>query len=440
MGIKFSVLTKYQSTPPKLDELIHEAKDTRNKKKNEILVIIPCYHDSFRLNRYLDMLKKQVFRGFDIIIIFAKDDNFIDEPELPIYQVKRTIDFGIAGSVYLGQLFACLEGYKYFIFSDIDRIPYSETSIQDLYEAITSGDYEKASGDFICEGAFIPPSKIIKNENPAPVIAKGSATCSFSLIKVSVIEKIGLYFLPFYLGYDDFDYNYRMRGVKEKYINKTIWCYLFKIEMKQMCNGYLGTSYTDPTYLFPDMQGMRMCPPALRHVSLLKYFKFVFGRNFMLELLKRRIPDEMAQFEKMLGNNEFCKVMFEFDEPILRYDGVVENKEKYESVAKESKAVVSNMNSLLSLLEAMWQSDGTTTNKSSVIKFYAYNRIFYYDDIDAKKIQAYSWKKKISKVDKFIALSKALARTCVGLVGVYTFEMRGKKYPTLNYGKELLRR
>ncbi|MCX8175395.1 MAG: hypothetical protein N3E51_04275, partial [Candidatus Micrarchaeota archaeon] len=96
MELRFHDLTDYFHHPPKLESLQGETKDCRRRKRGEVLLIIPSYHDSKRLKRMLDGLARQSFKKFDIAIIYASDDKFVPSRRLPIIHVRRKIDLGYA--------------------------------------------------------------------------------------------------------------------------------------------------------------------------------------------------------------------------------------------------------------------------------------------------------------------------------------------------------
>jgi len=97
--LEFDGLGSFYSSPPALEDLIFESRDSRREKiqpsigpaargeklrKAEMLIIVPSYHDHYRLGKLLAYLKRQSFRGFDVAVILAKDDEFVDGGDLAL--------------------------------------------------------------------------------------------------------------------------------------------------------------------------------------------------------------------------------------------------------------------------------------------------------------------------------------------------------------------
>ena len=428
MAIKLDKLTGFYLDPPGLQNLVKEHKDGRKGRQNSILVILPSYHDGFRLRRYLDRLKGQESKNFDVIVILAADDEFIDEPDLPIYQVKRKMDFGFAGSVYLGQLFAYENGYEYYIFADMDRVPCQESSIGDLHGAIKSKNHERAYGNMLCEGIYLPGEKIVGIENPKTIIAKGSNTVFFNLIKTSTLEKTGLYFLPWYMGFEETDYIYRLRGLDEAYVNKDIWSFLEKTPIHGVVKTFQEKKFADSTYLYATMQGYRLCPVSLRQMPFATIIKTTLSVCYIFELLKRRIPGEIKAMEASMENGEFCKVGYEFDEPLL---APVEGKGQGEYKA-------SGNGKALSLIGTLFSEKGAIARGSGVFEVFAYNSFDYSESMEGENARRYAWKKRLAFHDKSIALLNALCRAAGIAFAAYSFNILKKKYITEGYGAALL--
>ena len=149
MKIEFRDFTGYLRAPPKLSSLLGKMNDLRGKKKGDVLIIIPSYHDGRRLRALLCELEKQSFRKFDIAVVYAKDDKFALGSRLPIIHAKRRGDFGFAGAVYAGQLLALKYGYRYFLATDVDKFPATLNALSLLYNEAEKGGTDYVRGKFI---------------------------------------------------------------------------------------------------------------------------------------------------------------------------------------------------------------------------------------------------------------------------------------------------
>jgi rhamnopyranosyl-N-acetylglucosaminyl-diphospho-decaprenol beta-1,3/1,4-galactofuranosyltransferase len=116
--------------PPELSEVIISEKRYGRIGK-DTLVIMPFYNSYDYLSRHIELLKRQTFKGFDLLIVLSSvsDGKKVDEilgtaaPDYGIIAVKRKDDTGSAGGFYAGQKYALEHGYQYMVITDDDCLP-----------------------------------------------------------------------------------------------------------------------------------------------------------------------------------------------------------------------------------------------------------------------------------------------------------------------------
>ncbi len=440
MGMNFESLDEHYRNPPGIGSLILEAKDSR-KRKNDLLVILPSYHDPYRLRRALAHLKKQSYRGFDVAVILAGDDRFVGDSGLPLYQVKRKIDFGFAGSVYLGQLVAHRDRYKYYLFVDIDRIPYGRDSLKKLHDAITSGDYERASGNYLCEGEFYPPNRIRKAKDPKITDARSDNRVLFNIISVSSLKKTGLYLLPIYIGYEDIDYAYRLRSLRQTFIGDVAVTNLEKSAVFGIFDSFSKKRLRDPMNMYATFLGYSMLPVAKRYcavarpigadlgmIDTCRLFKSMLSNYYTYELFRKRYPKEMEEFGRRIARHSFGRPEYEFSEPPLSMQGTIPAK----GLGNAGKG------RFLSVIDSLFLEENAVTHRSLAHEIFAYNRVMFMDPRTPGRAKVYSWRKRLCAADKALCLSRAALSAARAIFNSYYFELSGKPYPTMGYAAKLL--
>ena len=173
---------------PSSDELASEISDGR-KGRNDILVIIPTANGGESLRKHLKSLEKQTFREFDIMIIYGKK-NFISNKKLNIINVHESEKIGSAGAFYLGGRIALEEGYKTVVFADDDCIP-SENLLMEINSAVGNG------------------KKIIHTQYREKGLPDSSPN-HYGAVTREVLEKIGMVYLPFFFGGEDYEWGGRL--------------------------------------------------------------------------------------------------------------------------------------------------------------------------------------------------------------------------------------
>ncbi len=182
---------------PRLDEIAGEIKDTRDKR-SKVAIIIPTYRDKSRILAHLKKLKNQTFQGFDLIIVYGKEDTFLDVPAI---HIRENGDYGCAGAYYMGEKKAISENYETIILADDDAHPVSEDLIERLVEAVNTGaelSYPRVS---------YPPC--LKSCNDRIIHHYGC-------MSAKVLRKSGLTFFPFATGGEDIELQERFKNENHK--------------------------------------------------------------------------------------------------------------------------------------------------------------------------------------------------------------------------------
>ncbi|MBM3230004.1 hypothetical protein FJZ26_06235, partial [Candidatus Parvarchaeota archaeon] len=295
--IEFTDFTEHFKTPPSLYRLLGHVKDLR-KGKAKVLVIVPCYGDSMRLEAFFKSMKRQEFKDFDILAVYGQHDRFVDSKGLSVIHARRKVDFGFAGAVYLGQLMAQKLGYKYFLATDVDRHPYSPKSLGILFESAIKTGAQCVFGGHLTKGAYsASEDKFIEQKNGRA--AKGQTqpmsymSSVWWLISTSYLSKTGLYLLPIYLGSDDSEFEYRLRRAGGKIVQLSVPITYGYCALKgQKYASLLQNGGLDTTYFYADIFSNTNFP----HVFLpargsLAYYMLVRAYHFLvLNMLQLRIP------------------------------------------------------------------------------------------------------------------------------------------------------
>lgn len=190
------------------EELAYVVKDFR-KRRNDTLVIIPLYKEYEILKQHLNILKKQTFQNFDVILVL---NNITDEKkvidlckdlrfEFGLIIAKRREDTGSAGGFATGQVYALENDYEYMILADVDCLPVDRNLIYTLYQ-------NRNQESYVC------PTILYNDEGKTILISKIGNPPFYCLFHRKIIERYGLYFLPIYIGADDVEYLERIKSAK----------------------------------------------------------------------------------------------------------------------------------------------------------------------------------------------------------------------------------
>ncbi len=174
------------------------------KTGRDTLVIMPFYTAYDYLSSHIDLLKKQTFREFDLLIVLSSvsDDTKVEEiigkatPDFGIITFKRDEDTGSAGGFSSGQAFALDNGYDYMVITDDDCLPIDPRIMEELYRNRDKG--------------FVSTKFRFMGNVQMKVNVGNTNITYYSLISRELVERIGIYYAPLYLGGDDMEYNERI--------------------------------------------------------------------------------------------------------------------------------------------------------------------------------------------------------------------------------------
>jgi len=326
MKIEFRDLTGYLSHPPALDGLIGKVEDCRGKRKGDVLIIIPSYHDNYRLRALLRELGKQSFKKFDVAVIYAQDDPFARNGSLPIIHSRRKGDFGFAGAAYAGQLLALRHGYKYFLATDVDKFPARPDSLSLLYHAAEKGGFDYVRGKFIFEGLHLPPDRLIRLRSP--VFPSWLFPFAWGLVRTEKLRKAGLYALPLYMGCDDLEFNYRLNQTGAKS------CGIGEILFRTYYPGMRLLKVTksggqDGTYQYSRLVALRRMPEIfllqfqsrnplgmLKNAALV-VLPYIFMIYFYQRMAEERMP-VLLQYRAKSAEGKLASAKIVLDEPAVK--------------------------------------------------------------------------------------------------------------------------
>jgi len=304
MGVEFLDLTDYFFHPPSLEQLQGRVQDRRRKAHGDTLFIIPSYKDGRRLGAMLAELSKQSYMGFDVAVIYAKGDRFVENRRLSILHIERKMDLGFAGAAYLGQLAALRGGYKYHVIATANMLPYSRKSLGILHEAAESEGADYVNGKFAYAGAQYPGGHIRRTKIEECGIRWAAL---WSMIRTDAVRKIGLYPLPMYSGGDDCEYGFRLsgRGMRRAYPDEIIFT---KVMRLQTMWGFVRNGGMDSTYLYPALFGARWMP----EITMANSQKNAAGdwAQFLFTTLPIIIATDMKirlLRDRMAGFDQYCE-------------------------------------------------------------------------------------------------------------------------------------
>ncbi|MFA6908043.1 MAG: glycosyltransferase, partial [Candidatus Micrarchaeia archaeon] len=285
-------------TPPSISGLAGKAADGRNGARSPVLVIIASYNDEKRLAALLDSLAKQQFSNFDVAIIYGKGDHFVRHSKLRILHIERKTDLGFAGAVYLGQLIALRDKYKYFLATDVDKLPF-KGALKALYGASEARRLDYARGRFVFSGIHVPPDNIVPFKQE--VLPHGAFTFLWGLVRTDILIKTGLYAAPLYMGCDDTEFSYRLRlaGARQEILGEWIFrTYYPVMRLLRLARkgGYDRTDACQRALSLRQMPQIFLFQPGYKAMEtlarmLLVTLPYIYQSNLYFRLMEQRVPE-----------------------------------------------------------------------------------------------------------------------------------------------------
>jgi hypothetical protein len=199
----------------KFSELVSYAKEYPKGKRKDLLIIISAFKEYGNVTRHLEMLAKQDFQAFDVLLILGIpfDDKKMQEYlkkskfKFSVIMAKENERRGCSGGFFTGQKYALEKGYKYAIMADDDCMPVDKTLVEALY-----ANREKRFVSCITNYAVTKDFKVQQI---------GSSPTQYTLFDTDVWKKYGLYYLPLFHGADDAEYVERIKEPRT-IIKKTV--------------------------------------------------------------------------------------------------------------------------------------------------------------------------------------------------------------------------
>ncbi|MEW6036203.1 MAG: glycosyltransferase family A protein [Candidatus Micrarchaeota archaeon] len=189
-------MDRMRAASVRFDELARVLK-RYGEGRHDGLIIMPSYKAYDYLFRHLELLQKQTFRDFDLLIMLSSESDekkvsgFLDSmrPGFVVVLAKRNEDTGSAGGFFAGEKYALENGYKYVFLTDDDLLPLDADTIGRLVE-------ERKKGAML---AYSSPHFVVDGERAFT----GSGIHFYSLLDISLLKEAGLHFAPMYIGADD---------------------------------------------------------------------------------------------------------------------------------------------------------------------------------------------------------------------------------------------
>lgn len=209
---------------PPHGELIAGRIDKRAGGRRSTAIIIPSYRDPVMLRNHLALLSRQTTYDFDVIAIHGSDECIESaDPKMSILHITLDRNLGCAGAFYVGQRIALEEGYPKIILADDDCLPESEDLIETLATKLET------------EPAASPRIRL----RPSDRLCRG-VIHHYGAMRREVLESVGLSYLPFFIGGEDFDLMRRMnrKGIRIALVapvaSHPSWPPIFIWEMKKV--------------------------------------------------------------------------------------------------------------------------------------------------------------------------------------------------------------
>ncbi|MBE3143602.1 MAG: hypothetical protein IMZ61_06725, partial [Planctomycetes bacterium] len=245
------------------------------------------YHDEQRLRHFFSAVAKQTFRCFDIVVVYAPDDAFVENPFLSILHIRRKTDFGFAGAVYLGQLVAMRDSYDYFLVTDVDKLPTDQFVFEKMTKAAATNGSDIVCGRYSLRATL--GENLIHRKLPRGFPSVWGTI--WWLCRTRLLNSAGLYLLPFYMGLDEVEYRYRLLSCSQtRSIELDDELFTTYFQQKTHYQNSLLFGGRDKSYLYPSLIGIFNFPEVYLDRSLSNVAVNLTYKLLALNLLRRRIP------------------------------------------------------------------------------------------------------------------------------------------------------
>jgi len=341
--------------------------------------------------------------------------------------VKRKVDFGFAGSVYLGQLLALEGGYKYYLFTDVDRVPCDENVLQLLYDTAEKNQADFVYGNNMVKGYYFASGGFFNYKNPQVV----KSNCVFGLIRASTLQKTGLYALPLYIGYEDVEFEYRLRKAmgSEAYLDRTIYESYSSSAKNAFLKNFGGDSM-GYLYVYPTMVCLFGSPQTAHHLGLAR-----MARMFFLVLLTQKFSALRIPALSALEKNARKRVFAKTHGSGISGEITVSKAENAIAVDYESYTANAPLGNSARILSAILShSDGyKTSNYSPLFDFFIHDSFYVYDE-GKKETLFFEWKRKPGIAAKALAFFSALLGTASAVFKAGCLDAAGNRGMFHKYG------
>lgn len=120
---------------PEIKEVFDPYKQLNNKKRKNIIVVMPTFNQYSSTRKNIILIKQQTLVPDILIVDNNSNDNTFErlkEEFQDLILIKAKENYGGAGGFYLGQKYAYEEGYEYIILNDNDAYPLDKDLIETL--------------------------------------------------------------------------------------------------------------------------------------------------------------------------------------------------------------------------------------------------------------------------------------------------------------------
>ena len=179
-------MREWLTRSPSFEEVAGEVRDSR-KRQGRVAIVIPVYRRLDMLREHLGKLNEQTFRDFDLIIVYGKEDEFLDVPAI---HIREKNDTGCAAAYYMGQRKALDEGYEIIILADDDAHPVSKDLVERLVSAV------RGRAEVAYPKVAYPPCVSADH---------GRIIHHYGCVRADVFRKSGLTYVPFTVGGEDIE-------------------------------------------------------------------------------------------------------------------------------------------------------------------------------------------------------------------------------------------
>ena len=196
------------------DTIIYESKKTGS----DVLVIVPCFNETGLLIEHIECLSRQTSHAFDALLVLSAsfpEKEIIDylqknPPKFGVIAIKEKENTGSAGGFFEGQKYALENGYRHVLHADVDCLPVDPELVENLLK-------EKSRPVVSPTIVFSSPSG---QQTMTPESRRGEliSFSHYTLVSADVLKKYGLYYAPFYGGYEDAEYMHRVAKVPRFFI------------------------------------------------------------------------------------------------------------------------------------------------------------------------------------------------------------------------------